>query len=323
MPNIELKNFEHASSFRRIAAVAWDPPSDPSIYGFVEVRAERLQEWIDLKRRESGQKVTITHAVARALAIVLRKHSDVNAVVRMGRLQLRRDVDVFLQVAIPPEGGVGKADLSGACIRQADKKDVGQIAEELRAAATKIRNNDDKDFERTKGQARMIPGFLFRWLLRFLRFLQFDLNLDTTFLGAPRDPFGSAMVTSLGMMGVRMAWAPFFPMSQAPVIVLVGAVEERPVAEDGAVVVRKILPLSGTFDHRIIDGYHAATIAKEMKLLLENPSMMEFEDERDHMLGTVDDSTDLPTLGADLETATAEVPAVELESEEIVQEPPA
>ncbi len=323
MPNIELTTFKHASSFRRIAAVAWDEPRDPSIYGFLEIRCERLQEWIDLKRRETGQKITVTHAVARALAIVLSKHRDVNAIVRWGQLQLRKDVDVFLQVAIPVDGSVGKADLSGACIRQADKKDVGQIAEELRAASLKIRNNEDKDFERTKSQAQMIPGFIFRWVLRFLRFLQFDLNIDTSFLGAPRDPFGSAMVTSLGMMGVRMAWAPFFPMSRAPIIVLVGAVEDQPVAEDGAVVVRKILPLSGTFDHRIIDGFHAATISKEIKLLLENPSMMEFEDERDHMLGVVDESTDMPTLGADLETATAEIAPVELESEEIVQEPPA
>jgi len=306
MPNIELRNFKHASSFRKVAAVAWDNPRDPTIYGSLEIRAEKLLAWIDLKRRETGQKITITHAVARAVAIAIKKHPDVNAIVRWGRLQLRKDIDVFLQVAIQDEDNVGKADLSGYCVRQADTKDCGQIAEELRAAAKKIRKGEDKDFERTKGMGAAIPGFMYRWILGLIEFLQYGLNIDTSFMGAPRDPFGSAMVTSLGMMGVRTAWAPFFPLARSPMIVLVGTVEDKPVVEDGAIVARKLLALNGTFDHRVIDGFHAAKLSREMTILLENPSMLEFADERDHMLGDADATTDLPTLDLDTAQAPAE-----------------
>ncbi|MCP4808212.1 MAG: hypothetical protein GY913_30855 [Proteobacteria bacterium] len=301
MPNAELKTMEHVSTFRRIAAVAWDPPRDPTIYGSVEIRAERLLEWIDLRRRETGQKITITHAVARAVAITLKKHPDINAFVRWGQLYQRKNVDVFLQVAVQNEDSVGKADLSGHCIRNADQKDIGQVAEELRAAAKKIRKGDDKDFERTKGQAQMLPGLVFRFLLNVIEFLQYTLNIDTGFLGAPRDPFGAAMVTSLGMMGVRTAWAPFFPQARTAFILLVGNVEEKPVVEDGAIVIRKLLALNGTFDHRVVDGYHAALVSKEIVRLLENPSMLEFEGGRAEMLGSADATTDLPTL--DLDTA--------------------
>ncbi len=304
MPNIELRDFKHASSFRKIAAVAWDNPRDPTIYGMLEVRAEKLLAWIDLKRRETGQKITITHCVARAVAIAIAKHPDVNALVRWGKLQRRRDVDVFLQVAIQDEENVGKTDLSGFCVRNADKKDVGEIAAELRGAAKKIRKGDDADFERTKGQAELIPGFVYRWLLGIIEFLQYTLNIDTAFLGAPRDPFGSAMVTSLGMMGVRTAWAPFFPLARTAMIVLVGTVEDKPVVEDGAIDDRKQLALNGTFGHRVIDGFHAAKLSRELQLMLENPHMLEFADERDHMLGDADATTDLPTL--DLDTAVAQ-----------------
>ena len=305
MPNFQLKPYKHQSAFRRIAAVAWDAPRDPTIYGSTEVLADRLLEWIDLKRRETDEKVTITHAVALALALALRKHPDCNAVVRWGRVQLRRDVDIFLQVAIPSDDKVGKVDLTGHCIRKADTKDLATLAREVRDAAGRLRRNEDPEFARTKGQATTIPGLIFGKILGMLKFLQVGLNIDTSFLGAPRDPFGSAMVTSLGMHGVRVGYAPFFPLASSPIIVLVGTCEDRPVAIDGAVVVRKVLHLNATLDHRVVDGYHAAVLNREIKLLLENPRRLEFEGERNHLLGDSDGTTDLETL--DLDPMTKDV----------------
>ena len=43
---------------------------------------------------------------------------------------------------------------------------------------------------------------------------------------------------------------------------------------DGEIVIRKILPLTGTFDHRIIDGYHAGMLAHNLKRYLENPELL-------------------------------------------------
>ncbi|MCB9763559.1 MAG: 2-oxo acid dehydrogenase subunit E2 [Alphaproteobacteria bacterium] len=312
MANTSLKPYRHASSFRRIAAVAWDEPRDPTIYGTVDVRAEALLEWIDLKRRETGVRITVTHAVVRAVALTLAAHPDCNAVVRWGAPHLRHDVDVFAQVAIPREGG-GSADLSGVCVRKADTKDIIAICDELRAGSTRIRNDEDKDFERTKGQAMILPGFILRRVLRFLGFLQKVLNLDTTFLGAPRDPFGSAMVTSLGMMGIDQAYAPFFPLGNCALIVLVGAVNDTPVVEDGQLAVGKVFKLNATCDHRVIDGFHAAKMSAQIKRLLENPRLMESEADKLRAMGGPDPTTDLETLELDHTQdapTTAEAPTV-------------
>ncbi|MED5372606.1 MAG: 2-oxo acid dehydrogenase subunit E2 [Myxococcota bacterium] len=296
MPPLKLKPFKHASSFRRIAAVAWDAPRDPTIYGSMEVRADRLLEWIDLRRRETGERITITHAVARAVALAIAKHPDMNAIVNWRGIRLRQDVDVFLQVALPKEGGSeGQVDLSGTCVRGADQKDIVGIAQEVQASVDKLRAGKDADFERTKKQAGF-PAFIFRKVLNFVQFLQYELGISTRWLGAPDDPFGSAMVTSLGMFGVKVAYAPFFPPARTPIIVLVGAAEDTPVAEDGAVVVRKVLTLNATFDHRIVDGYHGALISREVKRLLEYPRLLELGGARDHMMGDADDTTDLETL---------------------------
>ncbi|MCB9797002.1 MAG: 2-oxo acid dehydrogenase subunit E2 [Alphaproteobacteria bacterium] len=299
MPNMALKPYPHASSFRRMAAVAWDAPRDPTIYGVLEIRAESLLSWIDLKRRERGHRVTLTHAVVRALALTLQRFPDCNAVVRWGRPVLRQDVDIFAQVAIPSEDKVGSADLSGVCIRDADQKDISGICEALRGGAKAIRSGTDKELQRTKRQFDLIPGLVMGPLLRFVAFLQKQLNLDTRFLGAPRDPFGSAMVTSLGMMGINMAFAPFFPLGNAAVLVLVGAVEDKAVVEDGQVVPGKVLTLTCTLDHRVLDGYQASRMAAEMRRLLENPRLLESDAGRAAALGPADGTTDLDTLELD------------------------
>lgn len=277
MKNIELVPFEHASAFRRIAAVAWDPPRDPSIYGSTQIRAEKLLDWLERKRAETGEHLTITHAVARAAAIAFQRHPDLNAFVRGSKLVLRKDVDVFLQVAIPSQERMGATDLSGVLVRKADGKDIAAIARELRSGAERVRKGEDKDFQRTKSQARKTPGWVFRILLKLIAFLQYRLNLDTSLLGAARDPFGSLMVTSLGMMGVSLAFAPFFPLGVTPMVLLVGAVEDVVVPEDGKPVVAKAFRLNGTMDHRVIDGVHAALFSKEIQRLLENPEELELK----------------------------------------------
>src|SRR5213594_2879922 len=70
-------------------------------------------------RRETGVRVTVTHLVARGIALALRQFPHLNGVVARGRIMLRDTVDIFLQVAT--DGG---GDLSGFKIARADEKSV-------------------------------------------------------------------------------------------------------------------------------------------------------------------------------------------------------
>lgn len=259
MKNIDLTPLKEASSFRRIAAVAWDEPRDPHIYGSVEVRCEALEAWVEKKRQETGEKITLTHAVTRALAMVLAKHRDLNAMIRFGSIYLRKDIDIFLQVAVEDPGGkAAKADLSGVKISRADQKTVLDIAKELRARAQKIRDRQDADFEHTKGLLEAIPGWLLRYVLGFVDWLGYVMNISPAFLGSPPDAFGSAMVTNIGVFGITRAYAPFFPLARASMLVALGAIERKPVVEGDQIVIGRVLHINGTFDHRIIDGFQGA-----------------------------------------------------------------
>jgi 2-oxoglutarate dehydrogenase E2 component (dihydrolipoamide succinyltransferase) len=55
------------------------------------------------------------------------------------------------------------------------------------------------------------------------------------------------------------------------------AIQERPVARDGQVVIRPMMYLALTYDHRIVDGREAVTFLRRIKEVLENPARMLME----------------------------------------------
>ena len=107
----------------------------------------------------------------------------------------------------------------------------------------------------------------------FTSFVMNSLNLWTPLLGVPRDPFGSAMVTSIGSLGLEIGFVPLVPYSRIPLLIAVGAMSEKPVVRNGVIQIGKMLPLCATFDHRIIDGAHASHMVRTIKQIFANPSL--------------------------------------------------
>ena len=79
-------------------------------------------------------------------------------------------------------------------------------------------------------------------------------------------------ITSLGKLGGIVTT----PVINAPEVAVVGvnAMVERPVVRNGQVVVRSMMNLSSSFDHRIVDGFDAASFIQRIKALLEHPATL-------------------------------------------------
>jgi pyruvate dehydrogenase E2 component (dihydrolipoamide acetyltransferase) len=82
---------------------------------------------------------------------------------------------------------------------------------------------------------------------------------------------GTFTISNLGMYGVEQFVAVLNPPQAA--ILAVGAIEDRPVARDGALVARPMLTLTLTCDHRTIDGATAADFLRTVKEFLEEPGL--------------------------------------------------
>jgi pyruvate dehydrogenase E2 component (dihydrolipoamide acetyltransferase) len=83
---------------------------------------------------------------------------------------------------------------------------------------------------------------------------------------------GTFTISNLGMFGVEQFVAVLNPPQAS--ILAVGTVEDRPVARDGELVVRPMMTMTLTNDHRAIDGATAADFLRTLKSFLEEPGLM-------------------------------------------------
>jgi 2-oxoisovalerate dehydrogenase E2 component (dihydrolipoyl transacylase) len=79
-------------------------------------------------------------------------------------------------------------------------------------------------------------------------------------------------ITSLGAIGGLATT----PILNAPEVAIIGVnkMEVRPVWRDGQFQPRKMINLSSSFDHRMVDGWDAARFVQSLKTLLETPALL-------------------------------------------------
>lgn len=193
--------------------------------------------------------------------------------IRGSRIYLRKNVSIFYQVNIPGEGTdkIKKATLSGAILHEVESMSTAEIAKALRDKAGQIRAGKDKELAKNLNAFKYLPWWAAKYYLNLASFLIYGLNWDLSFLGIPKDPFGSLMITNVGSLGIDLALAPLCPYTRVPILLTLGSLQYKPWVVDGKVEVRPILPIGVTFDHRLIDGIHASQMAQDFKKCFAEP----------------------------------------------------
>ncbi len=256
------------SAWRKISFGMWRSVADPSIYALLEIEVDRALGFLDSVRDRTGTRVTLTHLTIKVVAETLRRHPQLNSLQRLGRLYPRKTIDIFVHAATTDADG---EDLSGIVITRADKKSIPEIARELGERAERLRSHRDKDYAGTKAWVGALPGLAAGPVLRVTELLLYTFNVWSSALGVPRNPFGSAMVTSVGSLGIPLAFTPLAPCTRVPVVVSVGAVEERAVVRDRRVAVAKVARVGVTLDHRVVDGVLGGKLARTFQELFSDP----------------------------------------------------
>jgi pyruvate dehydrogenase E2 component (dihydrolipoamide acetyltransferase) len=87
---------------------------------------------------------------------------------------------------------------------------------------------------------------------------------------------GTFTITNFGAMGGIFG----FPIIHHPEVAILGMgkIYEKPVVVDGKIEIRKVLPLSLSFDHRVVDGAEAVRFMNTVIQLLEDPGLILLEE---------------------------------------------
>jgi len=268
MPHLELEKKKDVSAFRKIAIGTWRTAYDPSVYGTLELPMDKAVDYLQRFRAATGQRLTVSHMMAKAVAAALERMPDANAILRFHRIYLRKNINVFFQVVMT-DLGEDKVDLSGAMIEDCDKKDLMGILTEFQEKVERVRSRKDPQLEKTRNSFNIVPFWMMHRVMRTISWLMYTLNLSVP--GLPKDPFGSIMITNIGSLGLDTGFVPLVPYSRVPILLAMGAIKDVVVVEDGEMVVRKRMNVNATFDHRFIDGFHAAIMSKTLRTWFAEP----------------------------------------------------
>lgn len=264
--NVDFLPYKPMSRWRKLAVSTWRNSEEASFYGWIDYDAAGIRKVINEFHRQ-GHRISPTAIAAKGVAKAISAYPKLNSVIRFGRIYQRKSIDVFFQVAPDDTGDT----LTGICIRQCDKKTLSEIHDEIRERVKRIRKGED-DFIGFGTIMQYVPSFIIGWFQAMVSFFVYQLNIWSPLFGIPQDAFGSAMVTSVGMLGLQRGLAPLMPYVQCPMIVTIGKLEQKVLVQDGEIVIKEVIPICATMDHRLIDGVGAAKLMHALKTYFENPS---------------------------------------------------
>jgi pyruvate dehydrogenase E2 component (dihydrolipoamide acetyltransferase) len=270
MSNLQLRKKKDLSIFRRVALGTWKTVGDPSVYGSLTLHMDEAMRYRDEFRAKTGKRLTITHMMAKAVGCTFEAMPDANAILRFGHPYLRDEIGVFFQVASTDET-TGEIDLSGITIRKPNEKSLEDIVDEFDARLVKVRKGTDAEIGQARKPFKRIPYFLIGLILKAISYVTLTLNISLKWAGIPRDPFGSVMITNIGSLGLEEAYVPLVPYSRVPLLLALGEVKEVPIVKDGEVTIGQLMKVFATFDHRLLDGSHAAIMSRTLKEWFQNP----------------------------------------------------
>jgi pyruvate dehydrogenase E2 component (dihydrolipoamide acetyltransferase) len=190
---------------------------------------------VRLKQRkgaaEKGIRLTYLPFVIKAALAALRAHPYLNATLDDETEQIL--VKKYYNIGIAVDTSDGLMVFS---IKQADQKNILELAKEISVLAEKARTRK-LDLAELKGSTFTITNY-----------------------GVIGASYGTPIINypEVGILGI-------------------GKIQDRPVVKDAQIVIRKIMPLSLAFDHRVIDGVEAARFLNVVIEHLEDPDLMLIE----------------------------------------------
>jgi len=165
------------------------------------------------------------------LGAALKKFPQANSSVDLQAEEIVFKQYVHIGVAVDTDRG-----LLVPVVRDVDKKDIGQLADEIAQAAEKARNR--------------------------------KLSIDDM-------QGGSMTISNLGSLG----GGAFTPIVNWPEVAILGVARARmePVFVDGQFVPRLMMPLTLSYDHRVIDGADGVRILRWIVDAIEQPALIWLE----------------------------------------------
>eukprot|EP00830_Metopus_es_P013553 TRINITY_DN3324_c0_g3_i2.p1 TRINITY_DN3324_c0_g3~~TRINITY_DN3324_c0_g3_i2.p1 ORF type:complete len:280 (+),score=29.54 TRINITY_DN3324_c0_g3_i2:194-1033(+) len=241
-------------------------PNSSAVFVSFEWDTTRAQEFLEKKRAESNLPVTLTHFVGLAASRALANQPDLNGRLSFGNYIPKDTLGISFLVSLDN----GK-DLGACTVEKIDEKSIEEICQELTSTSKKIRSHTDKQHAQRTGALGFIPTFILEPIMFIMGYITSNLGISLPMLGFKKYPFGTCVITSVGMLGYEHVFVPLPPYTNVPLLITVGGTKRKPIAVGDEVKIRDVINVTLTLDHRYTDGARAMEVYRKFVDGLHDP----------------------------------------------------
>ena len=257
------------NNWRKVASTIYKKPIDSKIYGTVELDVTEIEKYISEKRKQ-GIKTTLTYMMTLIVGRAIRQEvPELNTFVRRGKIIQREQIDATVSVLLP--GG----EMGSVKVENSDKLTIKEISNEIAKKIRDSRKGNENKTMQSKNFLSSLPWPLRNWIFKLYRTITIHWGISMPLVGLDSNSFGSYVISNIGSVGLDTGYGSLLPSSNISIILILGSINKKPTVIDNKIVVRRIMALSATLDHRVVDGSHGGRLFRAIKYFLKNPQLLE------------------------------------------------
>lgn len=264
-----VSSAKYNTNWRKVASTIYKKPIDSKIYGTVELDVTDLEKFIAKKRKE-GVKTTLTYMMTLIVGRAIREDvPELNTYVKRGKIMQREQVDATVSVLLP--GG----QMGSVKVENADQLTVAELSDGMAQKISDSRKGDENDTMQSKSMLANVPWPFRNWLFKLYRTVTIHWGISLPGMGLDSNSFGSYVISNIGSVGLDTGFGSLLPSSNVSVVWILGSINKKPVIIDDEIVPRRIMALSATLDHRVVDGSHGGRMFRKIKYYVKHPEKLE------------------------------------------------
>ncbi|MDX9724438.1 MAG: 2-oxo acid dehydrogenase subunit E2 [Myxococcota bacterium] len=240
--------------------------NDACVYFDVYARADKLLEYIaEAKKRFH---VDVTYCLVAACGVGLAASPRMNRFVAGRRLYQRNDRVVTFSAKRQRLNRKAKLTALKTVFREGESFEA--LCTRIKAELTEERSDKTTSTDKEMNLLTRIPRAVLVRAVRLAMWLDYHNLLPAWFIKG-EGMYASIFVANLGSLGMDAGFHHLYDWGNCPLFMMVGKIEDRPVVEDGQVVVRKMMHIRWTYDERIDDALNSKYGMDSVTRVLEDP----------------------------------------------------
>lgn len=237
------------------------------------IEISNTEDFIRRKRREGFKRFGVTHILLASYVRCIAELPALNRFVSGQKVYNRFNIEICMAVKREMTKEAPETIVKMEFLHTDTVEDVYRRFEEAVGA---VKNAvDDSGIDAATGLLNHVPGFLFKFVVRFADILDYFGLLPAVLVKL--SPFhGSMFVTSMGSLGIPPIYHHLYEFGNLPAFCALGhKYTKTEFDREGKPVHKKYIDYKWTADERIIDGFYYAMVMKRMRSLISRPEQLE------------------------------------------------